>query len=235
MKVYVLLLTLSVLVSSEFNDVHEEMYMFGCSDTEKQRFYALDGEELYHTDFKRKTGEMTLPDFADPFSYDETYDTGLAEIELCKINLAISIKCAGSPAENTDPPQTSIYSRDVLVPDVENKLICHVTGFFPPPVTISWTKNNEILKEGMSLSRYRPNNDGTYNIFSTLRFIPVKGNIYSCSVNHKTLDQAQTKIWEVEFTTASVGASVFCGLGLFLGLLGVAAGTFFLVKGINCK
>nr|NP_571565.1 major histocompatibility complex class II integral membrane alpha chain precursor [Danio rerio]AAA72019.1 unnamed protein product [Danio rerio] len=235
MEVYVFILTLSVFVSSEVNVVHEDIVMDGCSDTEKEYISVLDGEEMYHTDFSGKRGEMTLPDFADPFTYPGTYEQSLADYETCKHNLDVAAKAYKSPLEKLDPPQTSIYSRDDVQPDIENKLICHVTGFFPPPVRVSWTKNNEIVTEGMSVSQYRPNNDGTYNIFSTLRFTPVEGDIYSCSVNHKTLEQPQTKAWEVEVAMPSVGPAVFCGVGLFLGLLGVAAGTFFLIKGNNCN
>lgn len=94
----------------------------------------------------------------------------------------------------TDKPQTSIYAENDVQLNVENTLICHVTGFFPPPVRVSWTKNNEGLKAD-SLSQYRPNDDGTYNIFSSLTFTPVEGDIYTCTVNHTSLDQPQTKTW----------------------------------------
>lgn len=95
----------------------------------------------------------------------------------------------------TDPPQTSIYSRNDVVLGVENTLICRVTGFFPPTVRVSWTKNNVIVTENVTLSQYRPNNDGTYNLFSTLKIIPLEGEMYSCTVDHKALQQPQTKIW----------------------------------------
>ena len=36
---------------------------------------------------------------------------------------------------------------------------------------------------------------------------------------------------EADFSHPSHGADVFCGVGLALGLLGVAAGTFLFVKG----
>src|SRR4029434_2415358 len=36
---------------------------------------------------------------------------------------------------------------------------------------------------------------------------------------------------DVEVPESSLGPSVFCGVGLTLGLLGVATGTFFFVKG----
>lgn len=39
----------------------------------------------------------------------------------------------------------------------------------------------------------------------------------------------------VEVKQPGVGPAVFCGLGLTFGLLGVAAGTFFLIKGNECR
>ncbi len=95
-----------------------------------------------------------------------------------------------------DPPDTSIYLRNDVQLGAENSLICHITGFFPPPVNISWTKNNVIVTEGVSLSRYRPRNDGTFHIFSSLDIVPEERDIYGCTVNHRALQgQAQTKIW----------------------------------------
>lgn len=40
---------------------------------------------------------------------------------------------------------------------------------------------------------------------------------------------------EVEVEQPSVGPAVFCGFGLTIGLLGVAVGTFFLIKGNECR
>ncbi|KAL0146482.1 hypothetical protein M9458_058113 [Cirrhinus mrigala] len=88
----------------------------------------------------------------------------------------------------------------------------------------------------MSLSQYRVKSDGTFIIFSTLTITPAEGDIYSCTVYHKSIQgQPITKTWEVDTAVPSVGPAVVCGMGLFLGLLGVAAGTFFLIKGNNCN
>ncbi|XP_077080478.1 rano class II histocompatibility antigen, B alpha chain [Siphateles boraxobius] len=233
---YGVLLILTVIVRTEAQVVHRDFGFIGCSDTEKEVFYGSDGEEMYHLDFIRKGGVPTAPDFADPISFSEAYDAGFGLIELCKHNLDVHIKVYKPSVEQLDIPDTSIYSKDDVVQDVENNLICHVTGFFPPPVNVSWTKNNQIVTEGMSLSQYRRQNDGTFNIFSTLKFTPKEGDIYSCTVNHKSIPgQPKTKTWEVDVALPSVGPAVFCGVGLTLGLLGVAAGTFFLIKGNNCN
>ncbi|XP_077080479.1 H-2 class II histocompatibility antigen, E-U alpha chain-like [Siphateles boraxobius] len=234
MELYILTLMLAALVSSENKVVHEDFYLIGCSNTEEEYMYGMDAEELYHSDFIKGVGVVTLPDFADGMTFDGFYQAGLSQMQVCKANLAVSIKAYKNPQEKMDKPQTSIYAENDVQLNNENILICHVTGFFPPPVRVSWTKNNEVFKED-SLSQYRPNDDGTYNIFSSLKFTPVEGDIYSCTVNHTSLDQPQTKTWDVEVAVPSVGPAVFCGVGLSLGLLGVAAGTFFLIKGNNCN
>ncbi|XP_067251315.1 H-2 class II histocompatibility antigen, A-Q alpha chain-like [Chanodichthys erythropterus] len=234
MELYVFMFMLAALVSSEKKVVHEDFGLTGCSDTEKEYMDGMDGEELWHADFIKGEGVITQPAFSDPLGYDGFYQAAVGDLEVCKQNLATAIKAYKYPQEKMDKPQTSIYAENDVQLNVENTLICHVTGFFPPPVRVSWTKNNEGLKAD-SLSQYRPNDDGTYNIFSSLTFTPVEGDIYSCTVNHTSLDQPETKTWDVDVAVPSVGPAVFCGVGLSLGLLGVAAGTFFLIKGNNCN
>ncbi len=58
-----------------------------------------DGEEAWHADFNQKTGVATLPDFADPMSFEGFYVASIAEQEVCKQNLATLIKAYESPPE----------------------------------------------------------------------------------------------------------------------------------------
>ncbi|XP_051965306.1 H-2 class II histocompatibility antigen, A-R alpha chain-like [Xyrauchen texanus] len=135
-----------------------------------------------------------------------------------------------------DRPEASIYSKDDVMLGIANTLICHIFGLFHPPVVISWTKNNVNVTENIHLSKYLLKIDGSFNIYSTLNFSPEEGDIYSCTVYHKTLENKfETKIWEVYVSLPSVDPAVFCGVGLLLGLLGVASGTFFLIKWNNCN
>ncbi|KAK6274345.1 hypothetical protein J4Q44_G00392530 [Coregonus suidteri] len=133
-----------------------------------------------------------------------------------------------------DAPESIIYPRDEEELGVENTLICFLNHFYPPPIKVNWTKNGLEVTEGAYLSRYYPNKDGTFHQFSTLSFTPQEGDVYACTVEHTALKDPKTRFWEPEVSEvsgSSAGPAVFCGVGLTLGLLGVATGTFLIIKG----
>ncbi|XP_017544221.2 H-2 class II histocompatibility antigen, A-Q alpha chain-like [Pygocentrus nattereri] len=224
----------SALLYTKAKFKHRDLGLTLCSDTEKEEMYGLDGEEKWHADFSEGKGVMTLPDFADPTSFEEGYyEMAVANVDICKQNLASCVKAYHYPAEPKVAPQTSVYSKDDVELGSRNTLICHLTGFYPSRVGVSWTKNNVNVTDGVTLSRRYPNYDGTFNLVSRLSFTPEEGDIYACTVEHTALDRPLTKTWDVQDTLPGVGLSVYCGVGLAAGVLGVAAGTFFLVKGNN--
>uniref|UniRef100_A0A8C2IAA2 Ig-like domain-containing protein n=1 Tax=Cyprinus carpio TaxID=7962 RepID=A0A8C2IAA2_CYPCA len=231
MELHMFLLSITAVLSTD-SKIYKAHHLIGCSDTEREDMYDLDGEEIYYYDFNKKKAVVAIPEFADSesFQFPTDFEPSVHNTQMCKDFLALFTNNSEHQAEQADPPQTSIYPRNDVVVGVENTLICHVTGFFPPPVRVSWSKNNVNLTENITLSQYRPSSDGTYNLFSTLKIIPLEGETYSCTVNHKALLQPQTKIWDVEAVLPGIGPSVFCGVGLTLGLLGVVTGAFFCIK-----
>ncbi|XP_070785679.1 mamu class II histocompatibility antigen, DR alpha chain-like [Enoplosus armatus] len=234
MKMLVLVLSCVLCVSADIP--HEDGRIGGCSDSDGEMMYALDGEEKWYADFANKRGVEPQPDFIDHMSYQEgTYEQAVANQQICKQNLKIARDGIKEPLKFDAPSTPMIYTRDKLELGEENHLICHVTGFYPAPVKIYWTKNEENVTEGTSINVPFPNKDGAFSQMSRLEFIPQLGDIYSCSVKHVALKQPLTRIWDVEKTQPSIGPAVFCGLGLTVGLLGVAAGTFFLIKGNECS
>ncbi|XP_066499503.1 H-2 class II histocompatibility antigen, A-Q alpha chain-like [Hoplias malabaricus] len=231
-----LILICAALLPAEAKVVHRDTKLTLCSD-KPLVIFGLDGEEVWHADFSLGKGVMTLPQFADLFSYEKgTYGQAVNDIEVCRATLGHCAKAYNYPAEPKDAPQSSIYSKEDVELGSKNTLICYITGFYPSQIEVSWTRNNVNVTDGVSLSRYYPNTeDGTFNLVSTLSFTPEEGDIYSCSVQHTALDRALTKTWEVDVELPGVGASVFCGVGLAGGLLGVAVGAFFLIKGNHCN
>ncbi|XP_072572158.1 H-2 class II histocompatibility antigen, A-Q alpha chain-like [Paramormyrops kingsleyae] len=204
------------------------------NNSDPESMLELDGDEMLYFDYKKSDVVYTMPEFAGQWTF-----SGWAAQEwnrICLINVGVWAKGENYPPDEIDPPQLTIYTRNKVELGRSNILICFVNNFHPPPVKVKWTKNNVEVKEGVTLSRYYPNSDFTFRQYSTLQFTPQKGDDYSCTVYHKGLTEPETRFWEPDIEDESdIGETAFCGIGLTLGLLGVGAGTFLLVKGNNCS
>ncbi|XP_022047318.2 HLA class II histocompatibility antigen, DR alpha chain-like [Acanthochromis polyacanthus] len=233
MKMSKLLLVLCCILGVSANVLHEGGQIGGCSDSEGAMMYTLEDEELWYADFKSGRGVAPQPDFIDHISFNPgTYEQAVAEQQICRANLQTCQQAMKDLPVEKDPPEIPmIYIRDTLELKVKNTLICHVSGFYPAPVKVSWIKNGKNVTEGSSINVPFPNKDGSFTQISRLEFIPQLGDIYSCSVEHVSLDEPLTAMWDVTMTPPSVGPLVFCGAGLTVGLLGVAVGIFFFIKG----
>ncbi|GAA6220693.1 RLA class II histocompatibility antigen, DP alpha-1 chain-like [Lates japonicus] len=216
---------------------HEIVYIAGCflNGTAEVQF-EFDAEEMFYVDFQKKEVEYTLPTFLYPdpsqvLAGPSILGGSLENREICLDLIARVTAEEKNPPEEKDPPETILYPEEEVQPGVENSLICFVNHFYPPSIKVSWTKNGQPVSEGLSFSRYYPNKDQTFHQFSTLTFTPREGDIYSCTVEHEALDRPKTRFWELELSHQSLGPDIFCGVGLSLGLLGIATGVFLIVKG----
>ncbi|KAM9353464.1 H-2 class II histocompatibility antigen, A-U alpha chain-like [Symphorus nematophorus] len=216
---------------------HEILYVVGCFvNGTTEVLFEFDGEEMLHVDFQRDEIVYTVPGFLDPDPSQVLVGLSILRDALDNGGLCVEVTsvCAaekGKPPEQNDPPESILYPAEEAQLGVENSLICFVNHFYPPDIRVSWTKNGRPVSEGVSLSRYYPNNDQTFHQFSTLTFTPREGDIYSCTVEHSALDRPTTRIWELEVSHPSLGPDIFRGVGLTVGLLGIGVGVFFIVKG----
>ncbi|XP_026228596.1 H-2 class II histocompatibility antigen, A-U alpha chain-like isoform X1 [Anabas testudineus] len=217
---------------------HELVYFVGCFvNGTTQVHFEFDTEEIYFVDFQKEEFIYTVPVFIDPdpnqiWASLELKDT-LDNKHYCLAFTALESAEEKNPPEKRDSPDTILFPSEEVQLGVKNRLICFVNYFYPPSIKVSWTKNGGPVSEGVSLSRYFPNNDGTFHQFSTLTFTPSEGDVYSCTVEHSALETPQTSIWEPDVSDHSLGPDIFCGVGLTLGLLMFTAGVFLIVKGQN--
>ncbi|XP_007543618.1 RLA class II histocompatibility antigen, DP alpha-1 chain-like [Poecilia latipinna] len=233
MKMKLLLFLSGVLwVSAEV--LHEDLHITGCSDSDGEDMYALDREQLWYADFKKKEGVDPQPPFIDHIRYSEgTYELAVADQQICRSNLkVIRTAMKDIPDENDPPYGMVIYPRDDVELGEKNILICHVSGFYPAPVNVSWTKNEQKVTEGTSINAPFLNKDFTFTQISRLQFVPQMGDIYSCSVEHPALTVPLTRTWDVETDNPQygLGPSIFCVVSLTIGLVGAAVGIYFLIK-----
>ncbi|XP_029927666.1 H-2 class II histocompatibility antigen, A-U alpha chain-like isoform X1 [Myripristis murdjan] len=236
MKLPAIIALLLNIVCASSQILHELVPFMGCTLNDTEAQITVDGEEIVYADFQRKELVFTVPTFMvdDPAALIESarlLHNTLRNKNLCAAAVAYLMQELHNPPEEEDPPNTAIYPSDEVELGVENSLICFVNYFYPPSIKVNWTKNGKRVSDEASLSRYYPNDDGTFHQFSILPFTPSEGDIYSCMVEHSALEEPEIKFWEPELNSPSLGPDIFCGVGLTVGMLGVAAGTFLIVKG----
>ncbi|XP_047430797.1 beta-2-microglobulin-like [Mugil cephalus] len=83
------------------------------------------------------------------------------------------------------PPKVQVYSRDPGEFGKENTLICHVSNFHPPDITI------QLLKEGDELPNAQQTDlafkqDWHFHLTKNAPFTPEAGQNYKCRVTHGT-------------------------------------------------
>ncbi|XP_008433460.1 H-2 class II histocompatibility antigen, A-U alpha chain-like [Poecilia reticulata] len=233
-----LLLFLSGVLWVSAGVLHEDRHVDGCSDSDGESVYALDREVLWYANFQRGEGVEPLPPFVDNISYPGGYELAVANQQVCRMNLkTMRTAMKDIPDENDPPYGMTIYPRDDVELGEKNILICHVSGFYPAPVNVSWTKNGQEVTEGTSINVPFLNKDFTFTQISRLQFVPQMGDIYSCSVEHVALTKPQTRTWDVELNNpqSGLGPTIFCGVGLTIGLLGAAVGIYFVIKRNKCS
>ncbi|XP_039465064.1 RLA class II histocompatibility antigen, DP alpha-1 chain-like [Oreochromis aureus] len=231
MEVWVLLLILSSVLCVSADVLYGDNWINGCSDTDGDSVLMLDDEVVWYADFNKQMGVDSLPVFADPMSFPGFYEEAVADQQVCRYNLKVTRQAMKDVPKELDPPSSLIIYTVLNVElGVQNTLICHVTGFYPAPVNVTWTKNEQKVTEGTNTSVPFPNKDGSFKQTSRLQFIPKQGDVYSCTVEHVALIQPMTKFYAVVNSDLILGPAMFCGVGLTVGVLGVAAGIFLLIR-----
>ncbi|XP_038262393.1 RLA class II histocompatibility antigen, DP beta chain-like [Dermochelys coriacea] len=111
-------------------------------------------------------------------------------------------------------PRLSIPRRSAGT-DTASSFPCHVWGFYPGDVTVTWLRDGQVLTNVTPSSPQR-NSDGTFNLTLTYTFTPTardSGSIFSCRVSHSALAQPLREefpldVTGVDHTSAAIGATL---------------------------
>ncbi|XP_049423105.1 beta-2-microglobulin-like [Epinephelus fuscoguttatus] len=80
-------------------------------------------------------------------------------------------------------PIVQVYSREPGEFGKPNTLICHVSGFHPPEITIELLKDGKEIPGGKQTDLAFEEN-WHYHLTKHVRFTPIKGEQFSCKVTH---------------------------------------------------
>ncbi|KAI1905420.1 hypothetical protein AGOR_G00016000 [Albula goreensis] len=90
-------------------------------------------------------------------------------------------------------PKVEVYSRNPGKYGVPNTLICHVSGFHPPDISIT------LLQDGVEIPDPKQSDlafeqSWQFHLTKTVPFTPVDGKSYTCKVRH--MQTVKTYTWE---------------------------------------
>ncbi|KAM9782604.1 RLA class II histocompatibility antigen, DP alpha-1 chain-like [Neosynchiropus ocellatus] len=236
MKLSILLLLVVSITLTDSVVNHEFSCTLGCSEEgSTEALCSFDSEEIVYADFDKRELVYTIPKYISDdklieLDHDKLYKAAEEGKGTCIKFLEAFVIDEKHPPEFEEPPVSIIYPAEEVLPGKMNSLVCFINEFYPPVVNVTWTKNSRPVSRGVSLSRYYSNDDFTFRHISTLTFMPEKGDVYTCGVEHQALDRPDIKTWEVKFNHPGVTADVICGLGLTGGVVLIAAGIILACK-----
>ncbi|XP_032094594.1 H-2 class II histocompatibility antigen, E-S beta chain-like [Thamnophis elegans] len=121
---------------------------------------------------------------------------------------------------------TVTISPTKIEPDSPNIiLLCTAMGFYPVEIEIQWLKNGQPEKEGVAYGEELQNGDWTYQLQVMLETQPQQGDVYTCKVEHTSLEAPITVQWEPR-TSSSAKSK------LWTGIMGAVIGVAFFLVGL---
>ncbi|NXP45264.1 CD1B1 protein, partial [Heliornis fulica] len=105
----------------------------------------------------------------------------------CQRHILTLWKYGRAALERQEKPVATVFARTSR-PD-QLLLVCHVTGFYPQPISVAWLRDGQEVPPGpaFNTSAILPNADLTYQLHSVLAVVPQDGHSYACRVRHRSL------------------------------------------------
>ncbi|NWR23829.1 CD1D protein, partial [Emberiza fucata] len=111
----------------------------------------------------------------------------LLSIWVCQSNFLTLKRYGKEILERQELPVATVFARTRSLDQL--LLVCHVTGFYPRPISVAWLRDGQEVPPGPALntSTILPNADLTYQLRSVLAVAPRDGHSYVCHVRHHSL------------------------------------------------
>ncbi|XP_054982803.1 rano class II histocompatibility antigen, A beta chain-like isoform X2 [Sorex araneus] len=146
-----------------------------------------------------------------------------AEVDtVCRHNYEIDIPTASSQRAQ---PKVTVYPSRTEALNHHNLLVCLVTDFYPDQVNVRWFRNEQEETAGVVSTPLIRNGDWSFQIMVMLEMTPQRGDVYTCQVEHPSLETPITVEWRAQ--SESARSKMLSGIGGFvLGLIFLGLGLF---------
>nr|NP_001295959.1 HLA class II histocompatibility antigen, DP beta 1 chain-like precursor [Macaca nemestrina]AII81845.1 MHC class II antigen [Macaca nemestrina]CDH93775.1 MHC class II antigen [Macaca nemestrina] len=206
----------------------QECYAFNGTQRFLER-YIYNREELLRFDsdvgeYRTVMTELWRPEAESWNSQKDTLEKKRAVVDtMCRHNYeldeAVTLQRRVQPRVNIAPSKKGPLQH-------HNLLVCHVTDFYPGSIQVRWFLNGQEETAGVVSTNLIRNGDWTFQILVMLEMTPQQGDVYTCQVEHPSLDSPVTVEWKAQSDSARsktlTGAGGFvlglitCGVGIFM-------------------
>ncbi|XP_036624538.1 DLA class II histocompatibility antigen, DR-1 beta chain-like [Trichosurus vulpecula] len=147
-------------------------------------------------------------------SQKEILERARAMVDNCRHNYQVVPFLLRRPFE----PEVTVYPSKTAPLGHHNLLVCSVTGFYPGDIEVRWFLNGQEETAGVVSTGLISNGDWTYQILVMLEVIPKRGDVYTCQVEHSSLQRPVVLEWRAQSESAQ--SKMLSGVGgLVLGLI----------------
>ncbi|XP_039198629.1 DLA class II histocompatibility antigen, DR-1 beta chain-like [Crotalus tigris] len=123
-------------------------------------------------------------------------------------------------------PTVSISPTKLDPASPHTMLLCIVRGFYPVEIEVRWLKNGRPEEEGVAFGEELQNGDWTYQLHVMLETQPQRGDIYTCQVEHASLEAPITVQWEPRSSNSAKSK-------LWTGIVAAVIGVIFFAMGLS--
>ncbi|XP_050840077.1 class I histocompatibility antigen, F10 alpha chain-like [Serinus canaria] len=111
----------------------------------------------------------------------------------CPESLRKYVEYREKELERREPPDVHVSGKEehgTLI------LSCHVYGFYPKTIAVSWMKGDETLDQETERGGIVPNSDGTFHTWARIEALPEEREQYRCRVEHPGMPEPGIFAWE---------------------------------------
>ncbi|XP_006643426.2 HLA class II histocompatibility antigen, DQ beta 1 chain-like [Lepisosteus oculatus] len=166
---------------------------------------------------------------AERFNQDKEYLAGLKDDldNYCKHNAGVY---KSTMTDRKVPPSVKVSATKLLSSKHPTMLVCHVTGFYPQRIRVTWLRDGLETKTDVTSTDLLANGDWTYQVHSHLELTPRAGETVACRVEHSSLERPLEVTWDPSMPESKKNKIVIGVSGLILGLIITAAGVIYYKK-----
>nr|XP_020772110.1 boLa class II histocompatibility antigen, DQB*0101 beta chain [Odocoileus virginianus texanus] len=133
-----------------------------------------------------------------------------------QLELTTSLQRRVEPTVTISPSRTEALNH-------HNLLVCSVTDFYPGQIKVRWFRNDQEETAGVVSTPLIRNGDWTFQILVMLEMTPQRGDVYTCRVEHPSLQSPILVEWRAQSESAQ--SKMLSGVGGFvLGLIFLGLG-----------